>query len=73
MQSRFAVPTVRPAGKQSPAAAQEAGSGRTRWNGVLPARTLLVEWPDGQAAPTGYWISNLPAATPVAGLVRWAR
>lgn len=73
MTSRFAVLTVRPAGKQSLAAAQMAGGGRNRWDGVLPARTLLVEWPDGQDAPTGYWISNLPATTPVTDLVRWAK
>ncbi|MFE5209985.1 IS701 family transposase, partial [Streptomyces sp. NPDC056600] len=73
MTSRFAVLTVRPAGKQSLAASQEAGGGRNRWNGVLPTQTLLVEWPDGQNAPTDYWISNLPASTPVADLVRWAK
>nr|WP_312846334.1 transposase [Streptomyces sp. WAC06273] len=73
MTSRFAVMTVRPAGKQSLAAVQEAGGGRNRWDGVLPARTLLVEWPDGQDAPTGYWISNLPVTTPVTDLVRWAK
>lgn len=73
MTSRFAVLTVRPAGKQSLAAAQEAGGGRNRWDGVLPVQTLLVEWPDGQDAPTDYWISNLPATTPAADLVRWAK
>ncbi|MDF3303362.1 IS701 family transposase [Streptomyces tropicalis] len=73
MTSRFAVLAVRPAGKQALAAAQAAGGGRNRWDGVLPARTVLVEWPAGQDAPTGYWISNLPAATPVADLVRWAK
>jgi SRSO17 transposase len=73
MTSRFAVLTIRSAGKQSLAAAQEAGGGRNRWSGVLPTQTLLVERPDGQDAPTNYWISNLPATTPVAGLVRWAK
>jgi hypothetical protein len=73
MTSRFAVLTVRPAGKQALAAAQEADGGRNRWDGVLPVQTLLVEWPDGQDAPTDYWISNLPASTPVADLVRWAK
>jgi SRSO17 transposase len=73
MTSRFAVLTVRPAGKQSLAAAQEAGGGHYRWDGVLPAYTVLVEWPAGQEAPTGYWISNLPATTPIADLVRWAK
>ncbi|MDX2579455.1 transposase, partial [Streptomyces scabiei] len=73
MTSRFAVLTMRPAGKQSLAAAQEAGGGRNRWDGILPVRTLLVEWPDGQDTPTNYWISNLPATTPTADLVRWAK
>ncbi|WMI61361.1 transposase [Streptomyces rochei] len=73
MASRFAVLTVRPAGEQPLAAAQEAGGGRNRWNGVLPTPTLLVERPEGQDAPTGYWISNLPPSTPVADLVRWAK
>ncbi|MFE9046266.1 hypothetical protein ACFYOG_35950 [Streptomyces sp. NPDC007818] len=54
MTSRFTVLTIRPAGKQSLAAAQSAGGGRNRWDGVLPARTLLVEWPHGQGTPTGY-------------------
>lgn len=71
--SRFTVLAIRPAGKQSLAAAQEAGGGRKRWDGVLPTRTLLVERPDGQDAPTGYWISNLPATTPVEDPVRGAK
>ncbi|MFB7658181.1 MULTISPECIES: transposase, partial [unclassified Streptomyces] len=55
--------TVRPAGKQSLAAAQKAGGrGRSRWDGVLPIQTLLAEWPE-----------NPPAGTPVADLVRWAK
>ncbi len=53
MTPRFAVLTLRPAGKQPVAAAQEAGGGRNRWDGVLPIQTLLVEWPDGQDAPRG--------------------
>ncbi|MGW6732250.1 IS701 family transposase [Streptomyces sp. NPDC055013] len=73
MTSRFAVLTVRPAGKQALAAAQEAGGGHYQWDGVLPTYTVLVEWPAGQDAPTNYWISNLPATTPVEDLVRWAK
>ncbi len=73
MTSRFAVLTVRPAGKQVLAAAQAAGGGCNRWEGVLPQRTVLVEWPAGHDAPTGYWISNLPTTTPIADLVRWAK
>ncbi len=64
---------VRPAGKQSLAAAQGAGGGRSRWDGVLPTQALLAEWPEGQDSPTGFWISNLPAVTPFADLVRWVK
>lgn len=73
MTSRFAVLALRPAGKQSLAAAQAAGGGRTQWNGVLPASTVLVEWPADQETPTGFWISNLPPRTSVAELVRWVK
>ncbi|MFI2645766.1 hypothetical protein [Streptomyces sp. NPDC018610] len=45
MTSRFAVLTVRSAGKQALAAAHAAGGGRNWWDGVLPHRTVLVEWP----------------------------
>jgi SRSO17 transposase len=73
MASRFVVLTVRPAGKQPLATAQEAGGSRNRWYGVLLTQTLLVQRPEGQDDPTGYWISNLCATTPVADLVRWAK
>lgn len=46
MTSRFMVLTVRPAGKQSLAAAQESGGGRSRWDGVLPPPD-----PPGRMAP----------------------
>ncbi|MFD7299311.1 IS701 family transposase, partial [Streptomyces sp. NPDC059897] len=70
MTSRFAVLQVRPAGKLARRAAQEQAGGRSRWDGVLPLRTLLVEQSENEAAPTGYWMSNLPATTPLADLVR---
>lgn len=73
MSSRFAVIGVRPSGKAALAAAQSAAGGRYRWNGVLPLRTVLVEWPAGEQAPTGYWITNLPQETPLADLVRPAK
>ncbi|MFC8248481.1 transposase [Streptomyces chartreusis] len=73
MASRFNVLTVRPASKQALAAAQTAGGGHYHWDGVLPPRTVLVEWPAGHKAPTGYWISNLPVTTPVEDLVRWVK
>lgn len=43
------------------------------WDGVLPEVTLLAEWPEGAQQPTDYWLSNLPAGTPVAELVRLAK
>jgi SRSO17 transposase len=38
-----------------------------------PESTLLIEWPAGEAAPTGYWLSALPADTPLKTLVQWAK
>ncbi|WP_407111236.1 IS701 family transposase [Streptomyces sp. DSM 116494] len=73
MASRFAVLQVRPSGKEACRTAQEQAGGRGRWNGALPLRTLLVEQPAEAAGPTGFWMTNLPATTPVAELVRWAK
>lgn len=73
MTSRFAVLEVRPSGREACRTAQEQGGGRNQWDGILPVRTLLVEQPDDAAEPTGYWMSNLPATTPAADLVRWAK
>jgi SRSO17 transposase len=73
MTSHFAVLQVRPSGKEACRTAQEQSGGRTRWDGVLPLKTLLVEQPEEAHEPTGYWMSNLPATTPVADLVRWAK
>ena len=51
-----------------------------RWTGWLsgaevPPREewLIAEWPDGHQEPTDYWISNLPADTPLEQLARLAR
>ncbi|WP_282704326.1 transposase, partial [Streptomyces sp. CC219B] len=73
MTSRFAVLQVRPSGKEATRTAQEQAGGRSRWDGVLPLRTLLVEQPQEADEPTGYWMSNLPVTTPVADLVRFAK
>ncbi len=78
MTSRCAVlKKVHPSGKEATRTAQEHAGGRSRCNGVLPLRTLPlrtlpVEQPAGAAEPTGYWMTNLPATTPVADLVRFA-
>ena len=43
-------------------------------NRDIPARTVADRrWPNGSAEPTDYWISNLPADTPIATLVRLAK
>lgn len=73
MTSHFAVLQVRPSGKEATRIAQEQAGGPRRWDGVLPVRTLLVERPEEAGEPTGYWMTNLPATTPVADLVRWAK
>lgn len=41
--------------------------------GVAELRTLLVEQPEEAHEPTGYWVTNLPATTPIADRVRWAK
>ncbi|WP_420903411.1 transposase, partial [Streptomyces boncukensis] len=52
---------------------EDHNGGRSRWDGVLPLRTLLVEQPEDADEPAGYWMTNLPVTTPVADLVRWAK
>jgi SRSO17 transposase len=41
--------------------------------GDLPVRWLIAEWPPDEAEPTRYWLSNLPAGTPLRRLVRLAK
>jgi SRSO17 transposase len=61
LSSRFAAWRVRPAHKLS--AGQEP----------LGPCWLLVEWPEGEAEPTKFFFSNLPAATALRQLVRTAK
>jgi SRSO17 transposase len=63
---RFLVLRVRPAGITPRRQARQTG-------GELPVRWLLVEWPKDTATPVKYWLSNLPATTPIVELVRLAR
>jgi SRSO17 transposase len=63
---RFLAVRVRPAGVTPRRLARQAG-------GELQVRWLLVEWPQGKAEPTKYWLSNLPESTPLVELVRLAR
>ena len=41
----------------------------------LPPREewLIIEWPEGEEAPSDYWLANLPADTPHERLARLAR
>jgi SRSO17 transposase len=63
MRSRFMALRVRPANRNIP---------RNR-DGSLPECWLIAEWPPGKPEPTDYWLSNLPADTPLRDLVRLAK
>jgi SRSO17 transposase len=43
---------------------------RVRAPGLEQGGWLLAEWPPDQAAPSDYWLSNLPERTPMVALVR---
>jgi SRSO17 transposase len=60
--SRFVCLPVRP-----------ANDAQRQNDGVLPERWLLAEWPAGKDEPIKYWISNLPADTPLVRLVTLAK
>jgi SRSO17 transposase len=64
MRSRFLAVRVRPANVKLR---------RADPDGELPVRWLLAEWPAGNHAPTDYWLSNLPADTPIERLVELAK
>ncbi|MDT3440593.1 IS701 family transposase [Pseudofrankia sp. BMG5.37] len=63
MRSRFLALRVRPAGRSVTRADDRS----------LPECWLLTEWPVGQAEPTDYWLSTLPADIPLRQLVRLAK
>jgi SRSO17 transposase len=63
MHSRFLALRVRPANRDIPRAD----------DGSLPECWLIAEWPPHEPEPTDYWISNLPADTPIKTLVRLAK
>ena len=42
-------------------------------DGVLPECWLLIQWPPGAAEPSDYWLSDLPADTPLSELVDLAK
>jgi len=63
MTSRFLALRVRPANRDIP-----------RYpDGTLPECWLIAEWPSGEPEPTDYWLSTLPADTPLRELVRLAK
>jgi SRSO17 transposase len=64
MRSRFLALRIRPANVKLRHADPD---------GELPVRWLLAEWPDGKHAPTEYWLSDLPADTPIQRLVELAK
>jgi SRSO17 transposase len=66
MHSRFLALRVRPANKDLRRAANNADA-------ELPVRWLVCEWPSNADEPTKYWLSNLPADTPLRELARLAK
>jgi SRSO17 transposase len=61
LQSRFAAVRVRPAH-------------RDYWRAEPhPEEWLLIEWPRGEAEPTKYWVSTMPADTKLKELVKMAK
>ena len=66
LRSRFCALRVRPANRELRRQAK-------REERELPVRWLLCEWPEGAEEPTKYWLSNLPAQTPLTQLVSLAK
>ena len=61
LRSRFAALRIRPAH-------------RDYWRSEPhPEEWLLIEWPRGEAEPTKYWLSTLPADTKLSDLVPLAK
>ncbi len=63
MTSHFIAIRVRPGSRRIPRAKDSS----------QPGCWLLAEWPPQADEPTDYWLSNLPADTPIAELVRQAK
>jgi len=62
LRSHFVALRVRPAGRQTP-----------KTDGEFPARWMVAEWPADADEPVKYWLSNLPADTPIQRLVILAK
>jgi len=63
MTSRFIALGVRPANIHLRRHAHKTGD-------ELPVSWMIGEWPIGKDEPTKYWLSNLPADTPLTDLVK---
>lgn len=63
MTSRFLALRVRPANRAIPRGP----------DGALPECWMIAEWPPGTPEPTDYWLSTLPADTPLRELVGLAK
>ncbi len=61
LRSRFAAVRVRHAGRHPKSTPSH------------PEEWLLIEWPRGEAEPTGYWFSTLPPQTKLKTLVKTAK
>jgi SRSO17 transposase len=61
LRSRFAAVRVRPAHRDYWQAAPH------------PEEWLLIEWPRGEAEPTKYWVSTMPATTKLKDLIKMAK
>ncbi|MFE5096190.1 IS701 family transposase [Streptomyces sp. NPDC056638] len=64
MYSRFVALRIRPAGREIRQAVQGP---------QLPECWLLAEWPATEPEPVQFWLSDLPADTPLTRLVRLAK
>jgi SRSO17 transposase len=67
LSGHFFALRVRPAGRTVQRGTSPNG------DGVLPECWLLVQWPPGHDEPTDYWLSDLPADTPLTDLVHLAK
>jgi hypothetical protein len=67
LSGHFFALRIRPAGRAVREGLPQHG------DGVLPDCWLLVQWPPGHDEPSDYWLSDLPADTPLNDLVHLAK
>jgi SRSO17 transposase len=63
LSSDFVALRVRPAGRRP----------RYDQDGTLAQAWLIAQWPPDADEPVKYWLSNLPADTPLQDLIRWGK